>query len=70
MGFEIDHDACLIYYKDKQEVKRVANVSLRIIAEVLPPEDCPVPDLKGFVLEVRQKSGDKMEIGSVLLQNE
>ena len=53
MGFEIDHENALMYYVEKQEKKRVGSISLRIVAEVLPPSGCPVPELKGFITEVK-----------------
>ena len=62
MGFEIDHENALMYYVEKQERKRVGNISLRIVAEVLPPSGCPVPELKGFI-EVKQKTLGRVEIG-------
>ena len=63
MGFEIDHENALMYYVEKQEKKRVGNISLRIVAEVLPPSGCPVPELKGFIIEVKQKTSGRVEIG-------
>ena len=53
MGFEIDHENALMYYVEKQEKKRVGSISLRIVAEVLSPSGCPVPELKGFITEVK-----------------
>ena len=63
MGFEIDHENALLYYCEKQEKKRVGNISLRIMSEVIPPNGCPVQELKGFILEVKQKSSGRVEIG-------
>ena len=63
MGFEIDHENALMYYVEKQEKKRVGNISLRIVAEVLPPSGCPVQELKGFILEVKQKTSGRLGIG-------
>ena len=63
MGFEIDHENALMYYVEKQEKKRVGNISLCIVAEVLPPSGCPVPELKGFIIEVKQKTSGRVEIG-------
>ena len=60
--FSVDYDECQVLVTDKKfkkkKEKRVANFSMKIIAEVEAPED--YPELKGYIIEVSQKTGKEI----------
>lgn len=65
MSLEIDYNNDVIYYIEKDK-KRVGNFSLKIIGEVTPPEGCLIGSLKGFIVEVAQKTAHRRGCGLVI----
>ena len=54
--FSVDYDECRVLVIDKKfKEKHVANFSMKITAEVEASED--YPELKGYIIEVSQKTG-------------
>ena len=55
----MDYDECQVLVTDKKfKERRVANFSMKIIAEVEAPED--YSELKGYIIEVSQKTGTEI----------
>ena len=66
MSLEIDYDNDVINSIEKDKKKRVGNFSLKIIGEVTPPEGCPIGSLKGFIVEVAQKTAHRRGCGLMI----
>ena len=55
----MDYDECQVLVTDKKfKEKRIAIFSMKITAEVEAPED--YPELKGYIIEVSQKTGTEI----------